>query len=208
MLDPTTQTRRLFLNNHGINQMHMWKPVVDIPKANKLWIAQYGSLKAGPFNTGGCDAGPYTTTGTYSCSCLWPRSFVCTGPTPCQAALICKRWPPSGGCYLLLQVPIRRLAVAILSQTSGEEPAPSKRQTSIITDTDNIYLCFHISSSDNHITLVCSYCTVLVLRLNAQSVGAGSCGSPPKRTAAPVDHSLEGTVCPRTTSPLAWSPSL
>ena len=85
-LDPTTKTKRLYLNNHGINQMGMWVPAKDIPIANKLWIAQYGSLHAGPFNTGGCDPAPYSAGSPYSCDCFWPRSFTCSSPTACQTA--------------------------------------------------------------------------------------------------------------------------
>jgi hypothetical protein len=90
MADPATGKKRLFLNNHGINQMGMWKPVTDIPKADKLWAAAYGSVTAGPFNTGGCTAGPYVAQGAYTCSCFWPRAFTCTNATLCATA-------PDGG---------------------------------------------------------------------------------------------------------------
>lgn len=86
MLDPQTNSKRLFLNNHGINQNKMWRPSVDIPKANALWIAAYGTLHAGPFNTGGCDAPPYSAGGSYSCDCFWPRDFACTNATTCATA--------------------------------------------------------------------------------------------------------------------------
>ena len=78
-MDPQYNITRLYLNNQGINENQMWRPKVDIPKANARWIKAFGKLHAGPFNTGGCNI----SNGVGVCDCMWPRAFTCTTPTHC-----------------------------------------------------------------------------------------------------------------------------
>lgn len=56
------------MQNHGIMERGMWDPDTDIKKADDKWIAAFGSLTDGPFNTGGCSSDGST------CQCYWPKS--------------------------------------------------------------------------------------------------------------------------------------